>query len=231
MSNSYFKFKRFTVHHDLCAMKVGTDGVLLGAWATGGQRVLDVGCGSGLIALCMAQRFPTADVTAIDVDEGACRQTAINAEASPFANRITVKKVLFQQLCNVNFDAIVCNPPFFKDSLKCPDPQRTLARHASSLTAFDLMHHAVCLLTAGGTLSVIIPTALRADYDSEALFAGLTPSRAYRIKTVSRKPAGRCLLEYRKGSVSDFIEQQICLNDDSGERSEWYRTLTEEFYL
>lgn len=231
MSNSYFEFKRFTVRHDLCAMKVGTDGVLLGAWATGGHRVLDVGCGSGLIALCMAQRFPEAAVMAIDIDEGACRQTEINTKASPFANRITVRQVPFQQLCGVGFDAIVCNPPFFKNSLKCPDSRRTQARHASSLTAFELMRHTAGLLTAGGTLSVVIPTDLRADYDSEALFAGLTPSRAYIISTVPRKSACRCLLEYRKGSVSDFIEQHVCLNDDSGERSEWYRTLTGDFYL
>ena len=98
-------------------MKVGTDGVLLGAWANGGSRVLDVGTGTGIIALMMAQRFPESRVTAVDIDEGAFRQAMANVQASPFANRI---RVLHEQVQNHVgcYDAVVSNPPYFMDSLK-----------------------------------------------------------------------------------------------------------------
>lgn len=231
MSNSNFEFRRFTVAHDLCAMKVGTDGVLLGAWANGGGRILDVGTGSGLIALCMAQRYPSASVTAIDVDEGAYRQAETNVRQSPFADRISVRQVALQQFTDGGFDAIVCNPPFFKDSLRCPDPRRTLARHASSLPPSDLFRHASRLLAEGGEVSVVVPAALRGDFDCEALMAGLAPSRAYIIKTVERKPASRCLLAYRKGAVGEVEEWQVCLVGDAGCRSAWYGDLTREFYI
>ena len=92
MSNSYFRFQQFTVHQDRCAMKVGTDGTLLGAWARGGRRILDIGTGTGLIALMMAQRFPQAVVTAVDIDEDAVGQASENVAASPFAGRIAVEQ-------------------------------------------------------------------------------------------------------------------------------------------
>lgn len=231
MSNTYFEFKHFTVHHDLCAMKVGTDGVLLGAWAKGGERVLDVGTGSGLIALCMAQRYPAAAVTAIDVDEDACRQAVKNVELSPFNGRINVEKAALQQFDGGLFDSIVCNPPFFKDSLHCPDPQRTLARHSSTLGAGDLFRHSARMLAEGGELSVVIPMALRGEYDGEALMSGLTLSRAYIINTVPHKAASRCLLAYRRGCIAAIEERQVCLNDSTGQRSQWYKELTADFYL
>lgn len=231
MSNDYFEFRRFTVHHELCAMKVGTDGVLLGAWAHGGRRVLDVGTGSGLIALCMAQRYPGAHVTAIDIDPGACRQAAVNAAASPFGDRISVHETALQNMEEGMYDSIVCNPPFFKDSLECPDRRRTLARHASALPARDLFRNAARLLTDDGELSVIIPQTCRDDFDSEALFAGMYPSRACLIRTVSRKPVSRCLLAYCRQAVGTVEETQECLNDDGGKRSAWYSALTAPFYL
>ena len=120
MPNDSFRFKQFLVRQDLCAMKVGTDGTLLGAWARGGERILDVGTGTGLIALMMAQRFPQARVTGIDIDEAAVRQSVINVGSSPFAQRITI----LQQACQAmqgTFDAIVSNPPYFEQSLECPD--------------------------------------------------------------------------------------------------------------
>jgi len=231
MSNSFFSFRHFTVHHDLCAMKVGTDGVLLGAWANGGSRILDVGTGSGLIALCMAQRFPLSHVAAIDIDEGACRQALINTGMSPYKDRISVRHVAFQQMEEARFDAIVCNPPFFKDSLHCPDQRRTLARHSDTLPTNVLFRHASRLLDEGGELSVIIPAMLRDEYDGEALIAGLRLSRAYTIKTTERKLASRCLLAYRNGAVADVDERLVCLNDGMGTPSEWYRSLTADIYL
>lgn len=231
MSNNYFSFKRFTVRHDLCAMKVGTDGVLLGTWARGGRRILDAGTGSGLIALCMAQRFSEAMITAIDIDCEACKQAQINAEASPFASRITVRNASLQTFEDAEFDAIVCNPPFYKDSLQCPDKRRTLARHASSLTANDLMSHAARLLRQGGELSVVVPSDLRGEFDGEALFANLRPSRVCMVRTVERKAASRCLMAWRKGTAEAVEETEVWLNDNDGQRSEWHKRLTHDFYL
>ena len=136
-----FRFKKFVIEQDLCAMKVGTDGVLLGAWASGGSRILDVGTGTGIIALMMAQRYPQARVTAIDIDEGAVRQALLNVAQSPYKDRVEVLQESVQghagnagQSGNsgnaVSYDAIVSNPPFFIDSLNAPDRQRNIARHA-----------------------------------------------------------------------------------------------------
>ena len=128
MANDYFKFKQFTVRQDRCAMKVGTDGTLLGSWANGGESVLDVGTGTGLIALMMAQRFPCAKITAIDISNDAFLQAEENVLASPYSDRISVLNIAFQQLPHSIYDSIVCNPPFFENSLLCPDPERSMAR-------------------------------------------------------------------------------------------------------
>lgn len=96
MSNNYFRFKQFTVEHTRCAMKVGTDGVLLGAWARGGDTILDIGTGSGLIALFMAQRYPSGKIVAIDVDAGAVLQARINVYNSAFSDRITIIENLYK---------------------------------------------------------------------------------------------------------------------------------------
>ena len=119
---------------DKCGMKVGTDGVLLGAWALGGSRVLDIGTGTGLVALMMAQRFPQSVVDAIDIDEEACRQAAENVAASPFAGSVHVGHCPLQDfLSSQPYDAIVSNPPFFVDSLNNPDVRRPLPRHTDTL--------------------------------------------------------------------------------------------------
>ncbi len=127
MGNSVFIFKEFAVKQDACAMKVGTDGVLLGAWARGGSRVLDIGTGTGLIALMMAQRFPKAEIEAIDIAEAACLQAKENVANSVFARRVRVVQTALQQYVGPkSFDCIVSNPPFFVDSLHNPDALRSM---------------------------------------------------------------------------------------------------------
>ena len=143
MANPYFQFKKFTVWHDKCAMKVGTDGVLLGEWASTErcQRILDVGTGTGLIALMLAQRS-TAILDAIDIDSDACLQAQENIAKSPFANRIQVYQTSLSEYMpdeNIKYDLIVSNPPYFIDSLKCPDTKRNLARHTDTLSLPDLL--------------------------------------------------------------------------------------------
>ena len=165
MANDFFQFKQFTIHQQHCAMKVGTDGTLLGSWASapaGACRILDVGTGTGLIALMMAQRFPEARVTGIDIDTDAVGQASENALESPFKERIMIREGDVTRMEDTDgFDAIVCNPPFFDRSLTCPDQQRTEARHTVSLTYRQLMESAFRLLKDDGRLSVIIPSDCR----------------------------------------------------------------------
>ncbi|WP_298653979.1 methyltransferase [uncultured Proteiniphilum sp.] len=162
MGNPWFRFKQFTVFHDKCAMKVGTDGVLLGAWTSmeNAAEILDVGTGTGLIALMVAQRNLLAKVIAIDVDENAVGQAMENIGNSPFSDRITVEFSAFRQFVqntSKRFDLIVSNPPYFSDSLLPPDKERAKARHSVSLTLDDLLLSAQGCLKNDGTLSLILP--------------------------------------------------------------------------
>ena len=204
-------------------MKVGTDGVLLGAWAHGGSCILDIGTGTGVIALMMAQRFPDAQVTAIDIDDGAVRQAAANVAQSPFDLRIKVTQASLQEHKGL-YEAIVCNPPFFIDSMQAPDRQRNMARHATTLTYAELMQHAWRLLSDEGELSVVVPFDYRKRMEDEATFVGFFPSRVCAVSTSERKPAKRYLLAFRKHPC--LCEQQhLTIGSDA------YRALTGDFYL
>jgi tRNA1Val (adenine37-N6)-methyltransferase len=218
-----FRFKNFTVEQDLCAMKVGTDGVLLGAWARGGEQVLDVGTGTGLIALMMVQRYPEARVTALDIDEGAVRQATINVEQAEAKDRIRVVQQRVQEH-EGQYDAIVSNPPFFIDSLNAPDVQRNTARHADTLTYAELMEAAWRLLKDDGELSVVVPFDYRQRMEDEATFRGFFPSRVCAVKTVERKPAKRYLLAFRKHPCQ-CVKETMTIGDEQ------YRQLTGDFYL
>lgn len=204
-------------------MKVGTDGVLLGAWACGGSCMLDVGTGTGIIALMLAQRYPDARVTAIDMDEGAVRQATENVVRSPFSRQVTVLHETLQQHQGL-YDAIVCNPPFFMDSLQAPDRQRAMARHATTLTYADLMRHACRLLSDDGELSVIVPFDYRKRMEDEATFVGFFPSRVCAVCTVPGKPPRRYLLSFRKHPCPRHTDT-ITLGDAH------YHQLTGNFYI
>lgn len=235
MANSYFQFKRFTVCQQHCAMKVGTDGTLLGAWAAAPQapgRILDIGTGTGLIALMMAQRFPEALVTAIDIDEMAVSQAVENVAASPFADRIRVVAADVQTFRTAEkFDSIVCNPPFFEDSLTCPDPQRTEARHTVTLGYRQLIESVFRLLKDDGLFSVIIPTDCRARLESEAHLRGFFISRVCSIQTTPRKAPKRYMIEMTKQPVNEVDTTNGVLELSPQIRSDWYHELTKEFYI
>lgn len=218
-----FQFKQFTIYQELCAMKVGTDGVLLGAWANGGKRILDAGTGTGIIALMMAQRYPNAVVTAIDIDEGAVKQAQQNVAQSPFAQQITVLHNTLQEHQG-EYDAIISNPPFFIDSLAAPDEQRNVARHAQTLTYTELMQAAWRLLSDEGELSVVVPFDYRKRMEDEAIFVGFFPSKVCAVKTTERKPAKRYLLSFKKHPCR-CEQEQLTIG------SERYQELTRDFYL
>lgn len=216
-------------------MKVGTDGTLLGAWAQApvvSCRILDIGTGTGLIALMMAQRFPEAQIIGIDIDTDAVGQAQENAEASSFAHRVTVRQAdvtLFED--PENFDAIVCNPPYFVNALTCPDEQRTTARHTVSLTYDGLMRAVARLLKPRGLFSVVIPADSRSALDAAARLNGLFPQRVCLIKTTPQKRPKRCMIEFAKHPVNMLDITEGIIEDAPCVRSDWYTRLTADFYL
>ena len=232
MSNPFFRFKQFTVYHDLCAMKVGIDGVLLGAWADcrNIKYGLDVGTGSGLIALMLAQRSE-AFIHAIDIDENACKQAGINFNNSPFCDRLSIEPIAFQDFSSsVRYDLIVSNPPYFAHSLKSPDKNRNLARHNDHLPLEDLIKKSASLLSSQGKAAFILPFNQWEKANSLAIENQLFLSRKTLVSSIQNHPPKRVLLEY------SLIDQ--CATEDSfyigrtkQTYSNEYRALTEAFYL
>ena len=233
MPNPYFAFKQFTVRHDRCAMKVGTDGVLLGAWTdlSHSRRILDIGTGTGLIALMLAQRCMDARITAIDLDSAAVEQAQENIQASPWKDRI---EALQQDICtyhpNGTFDTIVSNPPYFIDSLKCPDGQRNTARHTDTLDADRLIGKASELLTSDGRFSIILPAEQTEDLIRVAGEKGLHPSRQTWVITRPGLSPKRILMEFRKTPVT-LQPDELVVELERHVYSEEYIALTQEFYL
>lgn len=223
-------------------MKVGTDGVLLGAWAQGGRRILDIGSGTGLISLMMAQRFPEAEVVGIDMDADACGQARENVMASPFRDRVEIECCRLQDFGGTSeaaedlksagvFDAIVSNPPFFVDSLKNPDSKRTMARHTDSLPFRDLFAGVKRLLSDDGVFSAIVPVEVVEQFVAESCILGLYLIRKCGVKTVERKQPKRFMLSFAKHRISPYEEHVETMMESQGNRSEWYRKITDEFYL
>lgn len=231
-----FRFKRFEVVQQRSAMKVGTDGVLLGAWAqltTHHKRVLDVGTGTGVVALMMAQRSQewTAEIVAVEIDEASATEAADNFAASPWSDRLSVAKCALQNYKSETlFDHIVSNPPYFVSSLHSPDAGRTLARHTDSLSFDDLARAASRLLSNEGVLSVVLPADALGDITLAAARTGLFLCRRCDVysKSSSLKPI-RVLLEFgRAAKATDLTRLTI---HEGGDYADEYKDLTKDFYL
>ncbi len=235
-----FRFKQFYIEDSKCAMKVGTDGVLLGAWAETEDvrfqisdvrfqisdfRILDVGTGSGLIARMMMQRFPEAEVEGIDIDEAAVEQARENG-VQAYVSRLQEWKK------EGGYDLIVSNPPYFQNSLKNPDKGRELARHTDSLSYEELIDHSARLLREGGQLALILPADKEAEMRQIAASKNLFLTHVTRVYSKESKPARRVLLAFRY-QISDIsrTEDTLVLEDDKGGRSKAYQELTKDFYL
>lgn len=212
-------------------MKVGTNGVLLGAWAQGGARILDIGTGTGLIALIMAQRFPKATVEGIEIEENACEQAKENFLSSPFSDRLRVSHTSLQKFQpELPYDAIVCNPPYFMNSMKNPDERRTIARHTDSLSFNNLFYHSKRLLKPEGELSIIIPAENLEEIIAESCFSGFFIKKKIWVKTIKNKQEKRILLAFSKRN-DEIEELHVSLLEEHNIKSEWYKKLTDDFYL
>lgn len=227
-----FTFKQFTVCHDRCAMKVGTDGVLLGAWARGGRRMLDIGSGTGLIALMLAQRFDGARIDGVEVDGEAVAQSRENVAASPFADRIAIHETDFRHFQpQAPYDAIVSNPPFFLNGLKNPDEGRSTARHSDPLFFKSFFRFSKQWLADSGEVSLIIPSEHYEDIATEAYLLGFLLSRRVWVRSSPRKPVGRCLLAFAKRRMGMPEAQEVCLMETGGRQSDWYREKVFQFII
>ena len=237
MANDYFSFKRFTVRQPRSAMKVGTDGVVLGAWFdVGGPdvRILDVGTGTGLIALMAAQRNSAARIDAVEIDAPSCLDAEENFEASPWGGRLRLFGEPFAAFCRRDteggYDRIVSNPPYFVRSLRSPDEARTAARHADSLPFGELLEGVRGLLASEGALSVILPCDAAQEFTLAALCVGLYRSRTLYVRSVPGTEPKRVCMEFRFGERTETVASLTLLNEDRTAGEE-YRALAGDFYL
>lgn len=236
MRRGGFTFKQFHIDHSRCAMKVGTDGTLLGAWATlppHAKKILDIGTGSGLIAIMAAQRHPTAKIMAIDIDKDCVMQATENAVASPWTERIEVIETPLQEYSpEEKFDVIISNPPYFADSMHSPDKQRTTARHTASLSFKELTDGVLRLLAEDGLFAVILPTT-----ESELLLSAsrgrLFTWRRCEVWSTPESGARRIMLELKREPPKDLAQKEKIIIEQGGRHvySEEYKALTADFYL
>ena len=232
MPASVFHFKQFTILQDRCAMKVGTDGVLLGAWISkkNPENILDIGTGTGLIAIMMAQKFES-HIDAIDIDNDAYEQAIVNVNSSPWSNRMRVIHASLQDFHpHQKYDLIVSNPPYFIDSFAPTDEARNRARQASaSLSYEELLQGIIRLLTTTGKFCVILPSKEGAFFLQKAEQNGLFCNRITHVHTIIGKPAKRVLMEFSRID-EELKENEIILRESDTTFSEAYKEITKDFY-
>lgn len=234
MSNPFFKFKQFTVWHDKCAMKVGTDGVLLGSWTSihGAHRILDIGTGTGLVALMLAQRsLQDANILALEIDIDAALQAEENIERSPWKDRIDVINTDFKDFHSADkFDIIVSNPPYFINSLACPSHQRSAARHNNSLTYDDLIQGVSKLLSPQGAFTIVIPVEVVERVKKTAFYYNLYVTRQLNVITKLGGNPKRALITFSFSS-QEYLEEELLTELTRHQYTEEYIALTKEYYL
>lgn len=236
MGCDFFRFKKFTIHQDKCAMKVGTDGVLLGAWTDPrlATKIADIGTGTGLIAIMLAQKS-NASVTGIEIDTGAATQAKENMSNTLWKDRLNVIEADIKDYYphhEAEFDLIVSNPPFFNENTKGYSEKRNIARHTDGLS-FGLLVEAVSfILKEDGRFSVIIPATSAQEFISEAIRHKLSLTRKTEVITKLGTPAKRVMMEFCKNTSNNATTEcsQLLLSEN-GNKSQEYINLTSDFYL
>jgi len=235
MSNSWFQFQQFRVAQDRCAMKISTDAVLLGSLVQSDapKQILDIGTGTGVIALMLAQRFPQASLRALELDPEAASQAKENCEQSPFSERLTVLQGRFQDFpVEQRFDLLVSNPPFFPDHLPASDPKRQQALHTNSLSFEELLQKASQLLAPSGSFWVILPPRQMQDFIQYAKAYGLFQHTRVGIRDSAAKPIHREVVGYTFSEpLASIPTEELLLKNGDGSYSERYQQLISGFLL
>lgn len=235
MGQEVFVFRQFRVQQASSPARVGTDGVLLGAWAqvAGASRILDIGTGTGLLALMAAQRNPTAQLHAVEMDAQAVSDAQINFAQSPFSERIQLFAQDFRQFIppgDIRYDVMVSNPPYFRDALLPDSDRRTHWRHQTQLTTADIFGFASLWLTPQGQLSMVLPADSESLVFAEALAAGLYCIRLLRVHTTPRKPVYRVLLTFSP-TPGELVEEELAVQmGGANQYSQAFISLTRDFY-
>ncbi len=231
-----FRFKQFIVHQDRCAMKVGTDGVLLGAWtslAHQPQSILDIGAGTGLIALQMAQRSSAETIDALELDEDAYEQCVENFETSPWGDRLFCYHAHFMEFVEEiddTYDLIVCNPPFYKEDVSSGNSARDMARQSNSLPIPQLFEGVAQLLEKQGEFAIVLPYASFGHALEVAEEHGLHLNRTLKVKGTPKTPVKRILLQFsRRKDAPESLE--LTVETERHQYTPEYVALTQPFYL
>lgn len=235
MSADKFEFKQFTINQSKCAMKVGTDAVLLGSWVeiNNAQQILDIGTGTGVIAMMMAQKS-NAQIIALDIDAIACEQSRENVNHSPWANRINILNESLQNFTvneNLKFDLIVSNPPYFVDAYKSAEEARNQARHADQLPFIDFIQCSIKLLNNDGKICIILPTKESIKFRELAAANHLYLTKIMHVKTTEYKDEKRQLLQFELVNKKLIEETLVIEQEERHCYSKEYKELTKDFYL
>nr|WP_314265644.1 tRNA1(Val) (adenine(37)-N6)-methyltransferase [uncultured Moellerella sp.] len=231
-----FTFKQFFVAHDRCAMKVGTDAVLLGAWAPveKKQRALDIGCGSGLIALMLAQRNPTLHIDAIELDTDAAAQARENCAESPWSNRLQVYQEdihHFVERAAHQYDLIVSNPPYFEPAVACRDSLRDQARYTGTLTHQSLLDCAQKRLTPEGVFCLVLPYEVAENVEKQAVEAGWYLHSRVNVRDKATTADHRVLLALSRQACFSHIDALVLKEADGKTYTSAFEGWIRDFYL
>ena len=231
-----FHFKKFSIDDSMAAMKIGTDAVLLGAWTICKDeiRILDIGTGSGILALMMAQRNKGVPVDAVDLDQDAAKLATENVQLSPWNDQIQIFNTSIQafssQAAN-KYSLVICNPPFFTDSLKGPGKARNMARHNDSMSISDLLESTSKILAKNGKAAFIFPADAFDTWLKEGKRNSLFPSRVTHLKSSATTKPHRIMIEFIFEEIPFIIENELIIYKTQSEFSKEYISLTKDFYL
>jgi len=232
-----FNFKQFTVQQDKCAMKIGTDGVLLGAWCPIDNNpfsVLDIGAGTGILSLMLAQRSHAKQIDALEIDVDAYEQCVDNFEKSPWSDRLFCFHAGLDEFIaepEDEYDLIISNPPFYSENYKTADSHRDLARFQDALPFEDLVEAVDLLLSENGIFAVIIPYKEEERFIDLCAEVELYPVKVTRVKGSNTTPIVRSLLAFKRYELSVLTADELVIEINRHEYTDDYIQLTKEFYL